>query len=69
MKKDMKKVDFELLMDLAAEAGDDRPFETVISVCAMADIPMSDAVIKLGVVFDILLPDYRNGWSLEEDED
>lgn len=61
-----RKVDFELLMELASESGEAYPIEATIAVLAMCDIPMSNAVIQLGIVTDILMDDYHNGWSDED---
>ncbi len=63
----MNMVNFNLLMELVCEAGTDSSIQDVISVLAMNDIPMSDAVIQLGIAADVLLPDYENGWSQENE--
>ncbi len=63
----MNKVNFQLLLALASESGEKYPIEATIATLAMCDIPMTDAVIQLGVVTDVLLPDYHNNWSEEVD--
>lgn len=59
------KVNFKLLMELAQECGEEDPIASVIGHLAMNDIPMSDAVIKLGIACDVLMNGYHNGWSME----
>lgn len=61
------EVDFKLLLALANEIPDcDNPYAVLITEFAMCDIPMSEAVIQLGIVCNCLVPGYRNGWSEEE---
>lgn len=59
-------INFKDLINLADECEMENPFVYTIATLAMADIPMSDAVIKIGVALDILLPDYESGWSRRE---
>lgn len=47
-----KRVDFELLVKLAEESKQD--YGTIIAAMEMQNIPMSDAVRKLGVVCGVL---------------
>ena len=56
-------VDFKTLLNLANESGCEYPIVETIGHLAMNDIPMSDAVIQLGIACGVLLNDYRNGWS------
>lgn len=58
-------VDYKLLMELASECGYPYPVHQLIEELAMCDVPMSDAVIKLGIACDILMPGYHNDWSKE----
>lgn len=60
-------IDFETLLELAMELHDEYPVHATIAHLAMSDIPMSDAVIKLGVACNVLMEGYRNGWSEEVD--
>ncbi len=47
-------VDFNLLLRLASENDTEYPIEHTIVALAMADVPMTDAVIKLGVTLGVL---------------
>lgn len=58
-------VDYKLLMELASECGYLYPVHDLIEELSMCDVPMSDAVIKLGIACGVLLPGYHNGWSEE----
>jgi len=60
-----KKVNFKHLVELAEEMDTEDSMACVISTLALEDIPMTDAVIKLGITMGILLPGYYNGWSEE----
>lgn len=51
-------VDFKTFVELSDEGQMD--FQTLISILALENIPMTDAVIKLGVACDVLEPWYRN---------
>ncbi len=68
MEFNKKVVDLGLLYELACEMGGENALAETICVLAMDDVPMSDAVIKLGIVLDVLLPGYRNDWSKEMDD-
>lgn len=59
------KVDFKLLLALNNEARD-WDIVTIIELLAMNDIPMSDAVIQLGIAGGVLLEGYKNSWGEEE---
>lgn len=62
----MGMVNFKVLLMLANEIpNEDNPFALIIENLAMCDIPMSDAVIELGIACGVLLPGYKNGWSEE----
>lgn len=58
-------VTFDLLLRLAAELDDSDlpPIQKAIFQLATSDVPMSDAVIELGVITDVLDSDYKNDWS------
>lgn len=64
-----KKVDFSLLLQLVREysADSENALLEVIELLAMEDIPMTEAVIRLGIIGGVLLPGYICGWSEDLD--
>ena len=62
-------VTFKHLVQLANEfSRSESALAETIEFLAMWDIPMSDAVIKLGVIYGVLTEGYHNGWSKEVDD-
>lgn len=59
-------IDFKTLLMLVNEIPDENnPFALIIKNFSMCGIPMSDAVIKLGIACGVLSKDYRNDWIEE----
>ena len=56
-------IDFKILLTLANEVGEEHPIEATIGYLAMSDIPMTSAVIALGIASGVLTEEYSNGWS------
>ena len=62
----MKMVNFEMLLEVASELRCD--LYDAVETLAMWDIPMTQAVINIGIIGGRLTLDYANGWSKHLDD-
>ena len=57
-------VTFRHLLQLASELShSDNALIETIETLAMWDVPLTPAVIQLGIIGGVLEPDYKSGWS------
>lgn len=56
-------IDFKTLIALSEEG--EMNLRELIAFLALDDVPMTDAVLKLGMAYGILTEDYHNNWSEE----
>ncbi len=55
-------INYKVLLEIAADGNYDY-LEPVLETLVMYDVPMSKAVIDLGIALGVMLPGYKCGWS------